>query len=1388
MAEKRKKPLPKEEGAKSSSSTNLTATDSNEPLLVVGIGASAGGFQAVRKLLSHLPAGADLALVLIQHLKPDFESNLPELLAKSSDLQVLMAKDGMAIEKGRLYILPPGQLMVLDRYRMLLEPREKLPKTYRPIDRFFESLGSELGEAAVAVILSGSGSDGTAGIRTVKAEGGFVLAQDESSAEFTEMPRHAVESGSVDQVLPPEEIARKLADLCGRIEFPDRLPRLIEGETDPDPIVPIFQSLRKIGVDFSHYKQSTVRRRIARRMVLHQLPTLEQYAGFLQDHPEEAESLKEDLLIKVTSFFRNPDVFDALRRKVFPAIVRDKPSGNPVRLWVPGCATGEEVYSLAISLAEFLAEKQLRVGVQIFGTDISDAAIEKARRGIYREAAVADLSEEQLNRHFVKTAGGYQVAKNLREMVIFSRQDFTRDPPFSRLDLISCRNVLIYFGAELQQRVMPLFHFSLRPEGFLVLGSSEAIGRFEDLFSPVDKKHRIYIRKAAAGRLPRFFTPPGHPLPGASYHHPQPATSLPPKEADLERAADRILLRKYNPAAVVVNENLDILHFRGDTSPYLEHYPGKASLNLVKMARDVLGMELRSLLHRAGKEHKPQSKEHVHIPGPQGFRKIRLDVTPFSAREDERHFLIQFEQEPEPPAPSTVPPGAEDAEALREIEYLRQELSANHDYTQTLIEEKESALEELKVANEEILSSNEELQSINEELETAKEELESTNEELVTVNTELQNRNDELKRANDDLQNLILSAEIPFVIVGTDLCIRRTSPLSESILNVRPEDLGRSISDLQLRLEISGLEKLIGQVVETNETVEQEIRTRDGLWNLLRIRPYRTAESGIEGVVLSLVINIDRLTRSMEEIEQTYKYALRIVDSIKDPLLVLDDELRVRTANPAFYETFQVNPGETDGRLVYELGAAQWDIPELRRLLEQILPKSNKMDNFLVQFEFPHLGRRSMMLSARKMFSPKQNRELILLSIEDVTPRLAMEEELRQARRRAETANRAKSEFLANMSHEIRTPMAVVLGAIEQLQQIDFSPEQQGFLAMADNSAKALMELLGEILDFSMIEANKIQLEQRPFLLREWAEQSIAILHAQARRKALDLAIEVAPEVPEVIVADSHRLRQVLVNLIGNALKFTEQGEIKVTVDLVSDSINRRMVRFAVRDTGIGIPEDKLDLIFETFSQADSSMTRKHGGTGLGLAICKRLMERMGGAIDVHSEEGKGSTFTFIVPLVETSENAAPSAPEATEKTPMPINDTLNGPARVLVVEDDKGIRDLMALLLKNRDCEVTLAEGGEEALRRLEAGTFDLVLMDWQMPDMDGREVTRIIREAEKRTGRHLPILGLTGHARKEDRDRCLEAGMDGYLSKPFSQHKLFEEMGRLLEKSTET
>ena len=1357
---------------------------------VVGIGASAGGFTAVRQLLATIPDDTGMAFVLVQHLNPTYHSNLAELLSKATSMPVLTIENDMPIQPNKVYVIPPAQSLSLEGRTLKLMPRDRGTVPTLSIDHFFLSLASNLHESCVGVVLSGTGSDGSKGLKAIKAEGGITFAQDGKSAEFPEMPCHAVAAGCVDLVLPPEGIGREIARLARHpvFQLPPKTATSAEifEELDKDVIEQILDNLKALGFDYVGYKRSTVSRRILRRMAINKLNKLTEYADYLREHSEEAAALNEDMLIKVTSFFRDPAAFEALSQTVYPAIVEGKGEDNPLRIWVPGCATGQEVYSIALSLLEFMDAQGYSVPIQVFGTDISEQAINKARRGLFTKAEVADLSQMRLQTFFDETRDGYQVKKAVRELCIFARQDFTHDPPFSRLDLISCRNVLIYFESTLQKKVMPLFHYALNPGGFLLLGASESIGSFDELFVPANKRQRLFYKKNGPQLADHEFSqqPKANviKLPHSPFFAPQADSATSP---DLQTLTDRILLCKYHPAAVVIDQEMNLLHFRGDTSFYLRPMPGKASLKLMKMVHDDLRMELRTLIYSTKKNQTPQRKENLRITLKDGLHGLNLEVIPFSGPDNTALYLVLFEPlelqkntTQGPKARQGMAASASEEELLR----LRQDLYSTREYMQTLIEDRDKSLEDTKIANEEILSSNEELQSINEELETAKEELESSNEELSTVNAELQARNTELTQSHGDLRNLLLSAQIPFVIVEADLRIRLVSPNAEGTFNISQNDVGQPISVLNLHLLLPGLEEILRNTIRTGEPFEKEILDRRNLWNLLRIRPYKTMEEKIEGAVITL-FDIDRLKKSMQDIETAHKYALRIVDTIKDPLLVLDSELRVKSANPAFYEKFQAAPHQTEGKSIFELGSGQWDNPDLRLLLEKILPKSTQMDNFQLTVDFPHLGPRSMLLSARKMRVREAAQDSILLGIQDATERLNMEASLRQAKREAEKASQAKSEFLATMSHEIRTPMTTIIGVIELLQQGTFKPELLRCLALADTAAESLMELLGDILDFSRIEADRLTLKREKFDLRHGISEATDIMQMQAEKKGLAMRLDIGSDVPKDIIGDQMRLRQVLVNLISNAIKFTEQGEVKISVNLLpaeQTEQNSPMLIFSVRDTGIGIPQENIESLFNGFTQLDSSNTREYGGVGLGLSICKGLVERMGGKIKAESRVGEGSTLSFTIPLqsasAEDEQSAAQTKPAAEFCVP-------SRPLRILVAEDDPMLRSLLTMQTAESNLDLVIVENGRDAIEAWKNSSFDLILMDIQMPYLDGYEVTRLIRAQEEGAGEHIPIIALSAHASEESQKIALRAGMDDYLVKPLRLEKIYETVARYVK-----
>jgi two-component system CheB/CheR fusion protein len=850
-----------------SAPSSVDDSDQVEPSLpypVVGIGASAGGLEAFREMLRALPVDTGMAYVLVPHLDPNHPSMLPAILGRSTQLPVVEATDGLAVAPNHVYVLPPGQDILIQGGVLKLSPRQRDRKLLRPIDLFLRSLAEDQAHRAIGVILSGTATDGTLGCEEIKAAGGITFAQDDT-AEQGSMPKSALAAGCVDFVLPPDQISRGLAEIARHPLVAPVDAVSAEAPASRAELSGILDLLHHgRGVDFTHYKRNTLHRRIARRIVLHRLNGVQDYQRMLLKDPQELEALYQDILISVTSFFRNPESFDAIKAEVLPRLAGDRSRHNPVRIWVLGCATGEESYSIAISFTEFAEATGRQLPIQIFASDLNDAGIEKARAGIYGRNIAGDVSPERLRRFFTEVEGGYRVSKTIRDMVIFASHNVLTDPPFSHIDLITCRNVLIYLDPVLQQRLIPVLHYSLNPDGYLWLGNSETVGSHRELFDLVDPKHKIYSRRPVQSHARVVLQRAGHPGKPAPKREPKAVGSeaaaglLPP-----QREADRLLLSRYAPVGVLVDAELEILQFRGDTSRFLMPAPGRASLNLLKMLREGLLVGVRGALQKAKRTEAPVREEGLRLVGAGASRGVDVEVIPVRGNSlSQSAYLVLFEDPArsgsKPSKPSAARTRSERGTVEQENVRLAQELAATREYLQSVIEQHEAANEELQSANEEVQSSNEELQSINEELETSKEEIESSNEELATVNDELQNRNLELTQSNNDLLNLLGSVEMAIVMLDPDLRIRRFTPAAESLLNLIATDVGRPITDIKLNIEAPELEQELYQVIATQQSLQRETRDRRGRWFSLRLRPYRTQAGAIEGAVLVLV-DVDEL-------------------------------------------------------------------------------------------------------------------------------------------------------------------------------------------------------------------------------------------------------------------------------------------------------------------------------------------------------------------------------------------------------------------------------------------------------------------------------------------------------------------------------------------------
>jgi two-component system, chemotaxis family, CheB/CheR fusion protein len=1372
---------------------------------IVGIAASAGGLEAFTQLLSHLPVDTGMAFVLIQHLSPDRESLLAEILTRATKMLVRQVRQGMFIEPNRVYVIPPNTQMKLAEGAFVLSPREKVFGKYMPGDSFLTSIAADRGNRAIAVVLSGGDGDGTAGLTAIKIAGGVTFAQCEDSAKFDSMPTSAIATGNVDFVLSPERIAEELVDIS-RNPLSIRVQPLIAADeremlASQTALTRLFALVRaSTGVDFSYYKPKTLDRRIQRRMLLCKLERLEDYVEYLEAHPTEIKTLYEEILIHVTSFFRDPQAFELLTKTVFPTISQDRSAEVPIRIWVAGCSTGEEVYSIAICLLEFLSERNLQPAIQIFATDISEPAIDTARTGIYAEDRLVDVSPERRRRFFYPIDGGYHISKAVRELCVFARQDLSSDPPFSDVDLISCRNVMIYLGDALQQRIIPIFHYSLNATGFLLLGTSESMGKYADLFDVVDKKHRIYSKNPTTARHPLFFAPNNYPVvrinrQGSGFGNEnsgdRPSIIVAPG-FDLQGKIDRLIVDRYTPIGVVIDDRMQVLQFRGEIDRYLKLVSGVANLDLFHLVRSGFSLELRAAIAQAQQQNLPVTRTGLRLTENEGVSNFNLQVIPFKLPQVEAsHFLVLFED---------VPISSEDAESIdlpqgdveRDNIRLRQELTtaldehrATQEYLRAIVQEQEYSNQDLKVANEEILSSNEELQSTNEELETAKEEIQATNEELHTTNDELRCRNTELDLVNNDLTNLLSSINIPILMLTNDLQIRRFTPMAQRLFNFVLTDTGRPLSDITTNLNLPDLEPLILEVLETLNVRELEVQTLAGVWYTLRIRPYRTTENRIDGVTIVL-LDIDALKRSAANIAAACNYAEAIVETVQVPLLVIESDFRVNTANRSFCDTFEVSELETAQATIFELGNGQWDLPGLRSILEEMFTTDRILYNFEVTHTFEHIGQKTMLLNAVKIVAPGDTNR-ILLSIVDITERQQYEadrsdllEQEQLARQSAETANRAKDDFLSNLSHELRNPLTAIIGWSQLLRAHKLEqPQIERGLEVIYRSANAQSQLIEDMLDLSRISSGKLQLAQQQIDVGAVVNMAIDSVQLAADAKSIQISARLTPT---ILVGDADRLTQVVWNLLTNAVKFTPAGG-RVEITKIASPTDLQIL---VSDTGQGIDPELLPHIFERFRQGDSSSRKKTQGLGLGLSIVRHIVELHGGTVRAQSAGlGQGTTIIVQLPLnaanidlVPAAPRQLPAQPEATDLTGLSI----------LVVDDEADILDLIQYILETAGASVTIATSTNEAIAILtdSGGAYNALLTDIGMPDEDGFALIRQVRALAVEAGGQIPAAAITAYATERERNLALAAGFGAHMSKPIDPDKLIQMVSTLTGRSS--
>ncbi len=907
-------------------------------------------------------------------------------------MRVQVAADGVAVEPGCIYMSPSeGYLAILNGTLHLMEPDE--PGLLRlPIDYFFRSLAEDQKERAIGIVLSGTGTDGTLGLKAIKGATGMTMAQAPESAKYSGMPSSAIATGLVDYVLPTEQIPAQLGAYAQGPYLASAGTGGLDDRRLPEPMQKINVLLRaRTGHDFSTYKPNTIRRRIERRINVHQLNGPQQYLRFLHENPHELDLLFRELLIGVTNFFRDPGAFEALAKHVLPRLLAGHPEGASVRVWAPGCSTGEEAYSLAMLLHELMSRSKQQFAVQIFATDLDHQAIEIARAGRYPEGIGRDVRPQRLERFFVKEQEGYRIKKEIREMVIFAAQNVLKDPPFTKMDLLVCRNLLIYLQPEAQERVLSLFHYALNSDGLLFLGTSESVSGMGDHFAALDKKWKIFSRKEPVGAVARAVltaTVLTRREPGVTGASLTDSRTLKPQ---LPVLLEKALLHRFAPACVIVNERGDIIYIHGHTGDYLEPATGQPRMNILDMAREGLRVDLAAALRRGAAQNAPVVHEGVRVRSNGDTLVVRLAVTKLSEPESIRGLLlVAFQSEPasQKRRPARPPArGAAKAPPSRVLD-LEHELRYAKETLQSTVEELETSNEELKSTNEELQSTNEELQSANEELETSKEEMQSLNEELQTVNAQLQAKVDDLARTSDDMQNLLNSTEVATIFLDQELRIKRFTQQATKVVNLIPSDVGRPIADLASNLCYEELQADAAEVLRTLVFKEREAQTKDGGWRQVRILPYRTTDNVIDGLVITFV-NINRSKEAEQAAQRSRSYAESVVATIREPILVLDAGLRVVSANPAFYRAFSLSPQGVERRVIYSLNHGEWDIPGLSRLLEDILPKNTAFEDFEVEHEFAGLGRKVLRMNARRLEQESGRPGMILLAIEEAqAPRM----------------------------------------------------------------------------------------------------------------------------------------------------------------------------------------------------------------------------------------------------------------------------------------------------------------------------------------------------------------------------------------------------------------
>ena len=1351
---------------------------------VIGIGASAGGLPALQRLFENMPSAHEMAFVVILHLSPRHPSSAAAILQRATRMPVVQVTSRVQIEPGHVYVIAPNLHLSMVDGLLLVEELQRPRGQHVAIDLFFRTLAQVHRERSIAIVLSGTGSDGAVGLSRVKEQGGLTIVQSPGDAEHDGMPLAAIRTGAVDFVMPVVEMPQKLIDLwdnAKRIRLPapgdaeTLVPQPDGPDEDPgaeDALHDIIASLlSRTGHDFRHYKRATVLRRIERRMQVRQTAKLRDYRDLLENDVAENKALLDDMLIGVTNFFRDRESFEALERDIIPELYKDRAAGDEVRVWVAACASGEEAYSMAMLLADQSALSEQPPQFQVFASDIDDHAIDAARAGNYPASIVTDVAPSRLRQYFKREDSRYRIRKTLRDRILFASHNLLRDPPFSRLDLISCRNLLIYLNRDVQARVLQTFHFALKPGGYLFLGSSESAESVSEYFVPVDKKNRIY-RARVNGRQLHYQNPSS-----ALYGVRLPEVSRPKMQgkrtstyADLHQRA----LAEVAPPSVVVDRDGNLVHVSEQAGKYLRMGGGEPSRSLLALVLPELRLELRSAMYQVAQNGGRVECRPLELDDGAEPVTLAMSVRAFRDEESENDFILVLFQQSTAEAAAAAParPNGSHDVVLSQLEA---ELQRKREQLQETIEYSEISTEELRASNEELQAINEELRSATEELETSKEELQSVNEELVTVNYELKVKVEETGKANDDLNNLIASTDIATIFVDSGLRIKRFTPRAVDLFSIIASDVGRSLLDLTHKLDYDQLAEDVSATFDTLRMVEREVRSSDGRCYIVRLLPYRTNEDRIEGAVMTFFDITDR--RQAEEQARASEARMRMVaESAKDyAIITMDEEGRVTSWNKGAETLFGYRADEMQGESIERLFvpedvAAGVPQDELRRAREDGRAEDERW----------HQRKDGSRFFCSGVTTPLRNGDFYGYAkiARDETARERQGKEREQAfsreqavRSDAENAAALKDEFLAVMSHELRHPLNMIhinVELLSRMPELRGSPNFMRAATVIRSSVMSQAKIIDDLMDMSRVRTGKLSLTMAPVVLDTLLQGMVDAARNDPAAQGIEVVFSGgADNLP--VLADVVRIEQVVMNLLSNAIKFTPKGG-RIEVHLAREP---EALRIDVVDNGQGIAPSFLPHVFDMYGQSMVVTTRSKGGLGIGLALVKELVALHGGRIEAASEGiGKGARISFWLPLFDS--HGIPRSSGAGKG-----GDDLAG-LRILVVDDMEEMLMVFKSLLETGGATVFEANSALEGLAVLERQEVDLVISDVSMPEIDGYEFLRRVRAMPKHAG--LPAIALSGMRRDADIQRAREAGFSAHLGKPVSVERLHEIVHDLL------